>query len=163
MLKRGHNKDFALSSYEMDELISYARKGTTRDILVLLSNGVEVREVARRCGISKVAVWRRVKKVLIKASRDGVLSFEEDHIPFPEALRTMRPEPMLRERLVSLIYRLHALNGGMKDTRDPLGACPHADCMAARVILSEIDRMLPRQKGGGAAGKEYGESPRLSP
>jgi hypothetical protein len=169
-LKRGHNRDFALTKIQMENVIQSTTSQKTKAILILIRQGYAVREVvdftgkddprlvgispvymnylvqyAGGFGISSVAVWRRVKKALIHAVELGAIELDMDKIPFPEALRTMREEPPIEERLKTFAWRVHVLNGGPLDLRDPSNNCPHGDCIELRDIIRMVHQETLRR------------------
>lgn len=194
-LKRGHHHDFALTEDEIEALISSATSSTTKAILILASRGLKVKEIVewtardsnpllRGCkqeyldvlglfpvgfNVSSIAVWRRVRKAIIKAGEKKIIHVEEDHVPFPEALRYRRKPPeinYLRSELESIGRRIHVLNGGFRDTRDPLDNCPHLDCIAVRDViesLSHYPELLRKEVSNDRKITSYGEGPRISP
>lgn len=166
-LKRGHNTDFALTDAEIEALISSTTSDLTKALMILASHGLKVNEIITwKCtdihpllegirqdyfdiltqyphgfGISGVAVWRRVGKAILRAGKMGVIAVDPNHVPFPEALRFRKRPPeisVLKERLVFFAKRVHVLNGGPRDTRDPLTLCPHLDCIEVRALLEMI-------------------------
>jgi hypothetical protein len=175
-LKRGHNKDFALTKIQLANLITVTTNLKTRAIIVLASRGYPVREIVEFRGavmryapeqdarlqnlsevesecllsfpegfeISTVAVWRRVKKALLKALDKGVVEFDPERVPFPEALRAPKEDPLIMERMQRFSQRIHTLAGGIFDKRDPLKDCPHIDCQEYRELLRilEMERKI---------------------
>ncbi len=137
--KRGHNKDFALTKAQFDRLIRATPSESTKAMLILASQGHSSTEIGRRYGISSVAVWRRVKKSLLRATEKGILPLDPDRLPFPAALRFEKEDQGMKFQLEGMAKRVHVLNGGVKDLRDPLTDCPHLDCRAMRELIGRAD------------------------
>lgn len=140
--KRGHNKDFALTEAQHRKLLASTNSELTRRILIMVRGNLSSSQIAVEVGISRVAVWRRIKKALLRAVEDEVLDLDLDKLPFPEALRTYRKAPGIIVHAEAIAQRMHILNGGLTDHRDPLTACPHLDCSTMRDFIA-----LLRQEG----------------
>lgn len=97
--KRGHHSDFAMTREEIDALIKCTPSQTTREMIHWLASGTSVTAVGNAYGVSRVAVWRRVKRALERAVSYNILSFPVEKIPYPSALSLIREEIPLQERL----------------------------------------------------------------
>lgn len=192
-LKRGHHRDFALTDDELAMVIHSAKSPVTKAMLILASHGLRTSEIVvwkssnihplledlredykeilkqfpDGFGVSQIAVWRRIRKAFIVAGKKKIIEVDLERLPFPEALRYRKKPPEishLRTELAALARRLHILNSGMKDLRDPLVNCPHLDCITVRGLIGSLSHYpeLRKEVANERRVDNFGEGPRLT-
>lgn len=91
--------------------------------------------------VTDVTVWRRIKKELLRARKDGVLIFDDEHVPFPASLmeRALVPQLSIAQKLRWCLDRIHSTQERLpnQDHGTP-GNCPHKDCEKVRGWIRDL-------------------------
>lgn len=89
--------------------------------------------------ITGVTVWRRIKKLILAAGEDGVITFDKDHVPYPAALAFKSTESKLTptQMVRWCLDRIHHMQQKMPNADfGTAEKCPHKDCEKIRKWLA---------------------------
>lgn len=89
--------------------------------------------------VTGVTVWRRIKRLVLAAGEDGIITFDENHVPYPAALAFKAPEPTLTptQMVAWCLDRVHSLQSRIPQADfGTVHRCPHKDCEKLRQWLT---------------------------